>query len=65
MNQTTINTNTPTATNVEAMVRTIQEARRMVEWTLIAPDGRVWITDDPAKLFAVLTPYHPLLKGLL
>ena len=32
------------------------------EWVLVAPDGRTWITSKPEELFAVLAPYHPLLK---
>jgi len=49
----------------------IQEAKRLLEaqpkpkWALVAPDGRVWMHEDPAELLPILMPYHPFLKGIL
>ena len=50
--------------SLEAVTRAAQEIgllERPTEWTLIAPDGRVWV-GDVAHIFSALTPHHPPLK---
>jgi hypothetical protein len=44
---------------LEDLISKMQTSR---EWMLVAPDGRVWITESVQELFTVLAPHHPLLK---
>lgn len=67
-----MNNTTASTTNMKPLsLPEILEAKRLMEalpkaqWTLIAPDGRVWIQDNPTDLLPVLLPHHPLLKGVL
>jgi len=53
----------PASTGNDAMERLIRDAQKARDWILIAPNGRMYVTNKPEELFAVLAPHHPLLKA--
>lgn len=55
-------TSAPSVLDLVAARIAIDAGAPSKEWMLISPDGRAWVTEDVQKLFAVLAPYHPLLK---
>lgn len=60
----TVSTGGQQPVTLEAMMRAMREVdlvAQPTEWTLIAPDGRVW-RGDVQHMFMVLAPHHPLLK---
>lgn len=62
----TATTGASTPLSLEAMQRVMRELELLPQqpWTLIAPDGRVWVQQDPAELLKVLLPFHPLLSPM-
>jgi hypothetical protein len=44
----------PTAEGATDGLKAIEAACKANKWTLIAPDGRVWMNDNPLILFAAL-----------
>lgn len=44
----------PTAEGMVDAVQALQASCEAVKWTLLAPDGRVWMNADPMILFAAL-----------
>lgn len=48
--------------DLKAMRAAIDMGSPSINWVLIAPDGRTWVSSKPEELFAVLAPHHPLLK---
>lgn len=56
----------PTAEGITDGLEAIVAAAEAGKWTLIAPDGRVWMNPDPAILCVVLAQImqgRPLLFG--
>ena len=44
----------PTAEGMVDVIEALQASCEAGKWTLIAPDGRVWMNTDPMILFAAL-----------
>lgn len=44
----------PTAEGMIDAIKAIEASCHAGKWTLIAPDGRVWMNTDPMILFAAL-----------
>ena len=44
----------PTAEGMVDAMQALQASCEAGKWTLLAPDGRVWMNQDPMILFAVL-----------
>ena len=66
MTHTTASTNNQPSFTLEDVQRArdaIEKLSHNNEWMLIAPDGRMW-KGDAQRMFMVLAPHHPLLKGV-
>ncbi len=44
----------PSAEGMVDILSAIKAAQKVGKWTMIAPDGRVWMNADPVILFAAL-----------
>lgn len=64
---TTASTAAAQKVDLEAMadVARVLKALPPGEWVLMDPQGRTWISPDPADLLKVLMPHHPLMKGIM
>lgn len=52
----------PTTIRLADLEKVIREARALpkLKWALVAPDGRVWMEENPAVLLRVLAGMVPL-----